>query len=288
MKRAEILKAQVDWYKNKINEKNIKHVYVVPLLNKLSGKQLEQLQNGSGNPISEMFQINSSAGLAINYYKLFEEVIKKQNKNFEIEFEWKESTPLLDSIAPANIDVRFELNNTIYFVESKFHESYCDLCEKIDDSSPYLDFKRYKISETSQVWIDLFKEIQREIKSENFLFYNITQLSKHLLAIYVDFNENLNKYNNKNIVLQSVTWEMPVIFEQHFNTMKLNNGDLNSRKNVLEVESKKCVKILNNFIQNKLNWGNCKFETKHYNDTDMQNDIVNAKGYDKFKLQYFF
>lgn len=288
MNRAEILKAQVDWYKNKMNEKKIKHVYVVPLLSKLSGKQLEQLQNGSGNPISEMFQINSSAGLAINYYKLFEEVIKKQNKNFEIEFEWKESIPILKSNAPANIDVRFELNNTIYFVESKFLESYCDPCEKIDDSSPYLYFKRYKISATSQVWIDLFSEIKNKITSEKFLYYNITQLSKHLLAIYVDFNENPNKYNNKNIVLLSVTWEMPDLFEQHFNSMKLNNGDLDSRKNVLKLESKQCDEILNNFIQNKLKWGNCKFEAKQYNDIDMQNAIINAKGYEKFKLQYFF
>ena len=101
--------------------------YAVSLFAEPTQKQLKQLKNGDGNPIAEMCHINSSAGLAFNYYKLFEHA-----KGIEVNFEDKVEKPLRlknNGGKYANLDVSFYLDGTQYYIESKFLEPYYSKCK---------------------------------------------------------------------------------------------------------------------------------------------------------------
>ena len=54
------------------NKTVLSYPYVINLLETLTAEQKEQLEDGKGNPAAEISKINSSAGMAFNYYKLFE------------------------------------------------------------------------------------------------------------------------------------------------------------------------------------------------------------------------
>ena len=243
-------------------------VYVVPLLAKLTGKQWEQLQAGDGNPIAEVFQINSSAGLAVNYYKLYE-----QTHDVEISFEWRESIPLLKSHKAANIDVYYQLNNTVYFVESKFLEPYCDNPNKNPDA--YRDKERYPFKNNVENWLKLM-----EVEDE-FRYFDFSQMYRHLLAIYRHYLEKKEFYEKKQIVLQSVSWKMTDAFKKEYG---LSQADEDMLIN-LDDERKKANKLFNEFLKD-IGWTNCRFETKYYN--DMLNEIKTHPKYDEFCKQYFF
>lgn len=82
-------------------------------------EQRDKLKKGSGNPEAEMRQVNSSAGLAVNYWRAYELC----HPNATIEFEWKERVPL-KSGRPANVDVVVREEGRTIFIESKFLEPY--------------------------------------------------------------------------------------------------------------------------------------------------------------------
>ena len=62
-------------------------------------EQRDKLKKGSGNPEAEMRQVNSSAGLAVNYWRAYELC----HPNATIEFEWKERVPLKSDAQPMSM-----------------------------------------------------------------------------------------------------------------------------------------------------------------------------------------
>ena len=235
---------------------------------------MEQLQNGSGNPIAEMYQINSSAGLAVNYYKLFE----KTHKGVVVQFEWKESVPLVGSSAPANLDVKYELGNTVYFIESKFLEPYCSANKR--NSESYFETDRYPFPDHRDDWKELLE------KESDFIHYDYAQLCRHLMAIYRHWLEHPEIYMGKTLVLQSVCWKMTDLFIKHYQSMWNDEDDLEARISALEEEKRKAYDYFNQHVK-QIGWDACRFECKNYNDEDMLNAICKSKHFEQFKRQYF-
>lgn len=82
--------------------------YVSPLI-ELSEEQREILEKGDGQKLNEYKQINSSTGLAVNYYKLMEDL----DLISELIFEKKPAIPLEKSQKFVNIDVFYKRNGTL-------------------------------------------------------------------------------------------------------------------------------------------------------------------------------
>lgn len=97
------------------------------------------MEKGDGQKLNEYKQINSSTGLAVNYYKLMENL----DLISELIFEKKPAIPLEKSQKFVNIDVFYKRNGTLYFVESKFLEPYYNGNEVLVDA--YFDEDRYPI-----------------------------------------------------------------------------------------------------------------------------------------------
>lgn len=249
---------------------------ILPLFN--DGYQ--GLENGSGQPIQELNMINSSARLAVFYYKLLE----SSGKISALMFEWNKSTPLKipqRKNPPANIDVRYETDNEIHFVESKYLEPYYSGNERI--KKPYQEQQYYSATIPDpdvNVWVDKFKKVDYMTK-----YVNVTQLYRHLLAIYRHYLENLNIYIGKKIVLESVSW---VTTERFLNCVEKNSkrsrSYLEKRMHTIAIETKKVEIDINSFIK-LLNWTDCRFEVKHYN--DMLDDIKGDGRFNDFCKQYF-
>ncbi|MBQ3944248.1 MAG: hypothetical protein II670_01385, partial [Alphaproteobacteria bacterium] len=155
---------------------SINQSFVIDLICQPTKEQMIKLKEGSGNPEAEMRQVNSSAGLAVNYWRAYELC----HTNVEVEFEWKKQIPLRHG-RKANIDVVVHKNNSTVFIESKFLEPYYSDNECPRDA--YLDETKYsKITQDkASSWVDLFTKAK-----EDFKYYNVTQLCRHLLAIHKD------------------------------------------------------------------------------------------------------
>lgn len=247
-------------------KRGLPYPYILDLLAEPTIRQLAQLQSGSGNPIAEMCQINSSAGMAFNFYKLLEEA-----SGMTVDFEWKESIPLLKSLAPANIDVRYEAGDTIYFAECKFLEPYYSNCER--NNAAYFDMDRYPIEDNKDRWLALFKT------EAEFRYYNVAQLYRHLLAIYRHLTENPDIYKRKQIVLQSVVWRMTEKFKEKYRLTKKDK----ERVLTIEEESKKAEGIIKLFFDD-IGWDNIRYESVFYN--DILDQIKEASRYETFIKQY--
>lgn len=247
--------------------------FIIDLLAEPTDKQKEQLKMGSGNPIAEMQQINSSAGMAFNYYKLFEEV-----RGVEVDFEWKESIPLTKSSLPANLDVRYETKDgVITFVECKFLEPYYSTCER--NRAAYFDKERYPFADHRDEWEGLMK------KEKDFKYYNIAQIFRHLLAIYRHTLEYPDIYAGKKIVLKSVMWKMSDAFLERYNKEEKgrNAAKNKERLDTLFDEKKRATAIINEHAQ-KIGWTDFSFESEFYN--DITNDIKGAMRFNDFMAQY--
>lgn len=68
----------------KITDQNESAAYVSPLV-ELSDAQKDILSKGDGQKPNQYKQINSSTGLAVNYYKLLEEVGRNLRARFRIQ-----------------------------------------------------------------------------------------------------------------------------------------------------------------------------------------------------------
>ena len=278
MLHSSIIECQVDWYRNLFTTKKKKtnepsHVYIVQLLEKLTPTQLYQLQSGDGNPIANMYQINSSAGMAVNYYKLFE----RTHKNVSVGFEWKDSIPLLGSSKPANIDVKYELDGIVHFVECKFLEPYES--ENHKNNPAYMDTRRYPFNCYKECWRELIE------KENEFKYTDFAQLCRHLMAIYRYYLES-NELLNKRIVLESVSWKMTKTFLNHYASMGNSTSEFENRIEIIGIEQHKCNQLFSDFLK-KIHWGNCSFIAHHYNDPEMLDAIREANRFDDFKKQYF-
>lgn len=264
-----IINVLIERYEANNGKKSLPAPYVVPLLAEPTDEQLKQLKEGDGNPIAEMCQINSSAGLAFNYYKLFESQVQKKDKGFKVNFEDKVAIPLCLKRGGkyANLDVSYCLNGTQYYIESKFLEHYYSNCKHNNDS--YKCAGNYKFSEEeTKLWLELLKN------ETCFQHYDFPQLYRHLLAI------RRKHIKSEKIVLQSVSWRMTNDFKSKYG---LKQDDEKWLKR-LEQEQLRACELFNDFLK-KIGWDNCSFEVKHYN--DMLDDIRNAEKFDDFCKQYF-
>lgn len=270
-----------DEYVNKnisLTEVNTTVYHVEPLIG-LTLDQENKLLEGDGQKRDQYKQINSSTGLAVNYYKILEElgVIK------DLVFENKIAIPLKIKKGgrPANLDVSYKRNNVLFFVESKFLEPYYSNNEKLSES--YFDESNYPKeieANKKEEWRKLFEQS----KSNKFEYYNFSQLCRHLLALY-RYTHGIegSSYNGEKVVLQSVTWEMT---QQFLGKLKQPNCDEMKKRIVqLKKEAKECQEIFNSFIAN-IKWENMEFQTLHYN--EMLDDIKGSKHYLEFCKRYFF
>jgi hypothetical protein len=251
-----------------------KELSILPLFN----DGLQGLEKGTGHPEQELEKINSSARLAAFYYKLLE-----MSGGFSsLRFEWNESTPLEipgRENPPANLDVRYEENNEVHFVESKYLEPYYSENEKIKNS--YLNQDYYSDSITnSNLWVEKFSEV-----SEMTRYVNVSQLYRHLLAIYRHYQENLQSYMGKTIILESVSWKPTEQFLDSVGKLsKRSRSYLIKRMDLIEQELEAVKKDINAFIK-ILKWDNCRFETKSYN--NMLDSIKDSPKFNDFCKQYF-
>lgn len=247
--------------------------HVSPLIN-LTSEQQKILSDGDGQTEDQYKQINSSTGLAVNYYKILEELASIT----DLIFENKIAKPLNKGGRFANLDVSYKKNGVLYYVESKFLEPYYSGNETIKDS--YLDISKYpvEVEENKEEWRNLFN------KASEFEYYNFSQLCRHLLALY-RYTHGIkgSEYKGEQVVLQSVTWEMTPQFMKKLD--QKNSIDMQKRIEQLQAEANKCQEIFNSFITN-IGWNNMKFQTLHYN--DMLNDIKSSKHYAEFCKRYFF
>lgn len=277
MNLNKLIKVLTDSYKANYKNIQLPAPYVVQLLAEPTKEQLEQLKNGDGNPIAEMYQINSSAGLAFNYYKLFEKQKQKENKDFKVNFEVKVAKPLClknKGGKYANLDVSYCLGDEQYYIESKFLEPYYSKC-KPNTCSYYnknkqggeVDNYRFPEEETN-AW---FKLLDHE---QEFQYYDFPQMYRHLLAI----RRKHNKVGR--VVLQSVSWKMTDTFKEKYGLKQADNDLLKE----LEQEQSKACTWFNDFLKD-IGWTDCRFEIKHYN--DMLDAIKESKKIDIFKSQYF-
>ena len=247
--------------------------HVSPLIN-LTSEQQKILSDGDGQTEDQYKQINSSTGLAVNYYKILEELASIT----DLIFENKIAKPLNKGGRFANLDVSYKKNGVLHYVESKFLEPYYSGNETIKDS--YLDISKYpvEVEENKEEWRNLFN------KASEFEYYNFSQLCRHLLALY-RYTHGIkgSEYKGEQVVLQSVTWEMTPQFMKKLD--QKNSIDMQKRIEQLQDEANRCQEIFNAFISN-IGWNNMKFQTLHYN--DMLNDIKSSKHYAEFCKRYFF
>lgn len=232
------------------------------------------MTEGDGQTEDQYKQINSSTGLAVNYYKLLEEL----GAITDLVFENKIAKPLKKGGRFANLDVSYNRDGILYFVESKFLEPYYSGNETIKDS--YFDVSKYpiEVEDNKEEWQKLF------LQSTEFVYYNFSQLCRHLLALY-RYTHGIkgSLYNGEKVVLQSVIWEMTPRFLNKLD--QTNSNKMRKRIEQLQAEANKCQEIFNSFITN-IGWNNMKFQTLHYN--DMLDDIKSSKHYAEFCKRYFF
>ena len=242
----------------------------VPMINpivQLAQEQENKLKQGDGqkkNP-EEYKQTNSSTGLAVNYYKILQNTLSISN----LYFEEKVEKPLKKGLY-ANLDVAYKLNGKQVFVESKFLEPYYSGND--ENRQSYFEPDKYSANTPCiEQWIALFS------KAQSFLYYNFSQLCRHLLAIY----KHHQKHPNEEIVLQSVTWKMTDKFLQLLDIKK--RKEMEERLEILEKEGAQCQTEITNFIK-AIHWDKMTFEAKHYNDM-----LPAIKGgyYTEFCLRYF-
>lgn len=248
-------------------------VYHVAPLIKLTKEQNRILTEGDGQTENQYKQINSSTGLAVNYYKLLEEL----GTITDLVLENKIAKPLNKGGRFANLDVSYNRDGVLYFVESKFLEPYYSGNETIKDS--YLDVSKYpiEVENNKKEWRELFSQ------SAKFAYYNFSQLCRHLLALY-RYTHGIkgSSYNGEKVVLQSVTWEMTEQFMAKLEDQ--NRKEMKERIDQLKFEANECQQIINNFIT-EIGWNNMTFQARHYN--DMLDNIKLSKHYEDFCNRYF-
>lgn len=244
-------------------------VYVEPIIN-LSAEQRRKLQKGDGqsNP-NEYKQINSSTGLAVNYYKILESTGTIE----DLMFEDKVEKPLrIKGGRFANIDVSYKRGGKQYYVESKFLEPYYSGNEHNRQS--YFEKDKYDVPEKDkEAWHRLF------VDAQEYKLYNFSQLCRHLLAIW----RKHNKEKHIPIVFQCVTWRMSDLFINRLNDDELKES-FRTHRTRIEEESESCQRRINDFLL-QIGWENITFECLHYD--DIIKDISSSGYFSEFTKRYF-
>lgn len=255
---------------------------------KLSEPQRAQLIAGSGHSdiMKELAKINSSTSLGVDYYKALEDVRRKYDENFEVSFEWRESIPVTGSSARANIDVRYEIGDEIFFVECKYLEPY--YLRVKPNRAAYTNPKRCPQDFDGKIWAELCWKINNLITDINnpLVHFDAPQICRHLMAIRRHWKENPNIYAGKKIVMQSMSWDMPESFMEKAEQFGLSRTDLKGINEKIHIEASECEKIINEVISSpELEW-DCRFEVLHYNDQVSLDMIKESSAYDSFLCKY--
>lgn len=258
---------------NKIYEENgietitQKVICVKPII-ELDKEEEKLLLEGDGQSNSNEYkQINSSTGLAVNYFKILESIGNIE----ELVFEDKVAKPLIGRGGrKANLDVSYKRDGKLFYVESKFLEPYYSNNEKNKES--YFKKEKYPVPENDKsAWYDLLVEAQ------SYEYYNFSQLCRHLLAIW-----RKHEYDSAPIVLQSITWLMPDAFIDRIES-KDDKKFFRDRRILFVEEAQKCQDCINSFLKT-IGWKNMLFESLYYN--DIIDDISSSPMYTEFKKRY--
>ena len=235
-------------------------------------KHMDSLKDGSGNPETEMRQVNSSAGLAVNYWRAYELC----HPEASVEFEWKDRKPLQYGI-PANIDAVIREKNHVWFVESKFLEPYYSGNET--PVASYEDVTKYSsyTKDTPESWVALFQD------AKSFKYYNVTQLCRHLLAISKDILKLPKSYRGKDVMLISAVWDMPDSFLKLFTEEE--SEILSLRRQIVREEAVRSEVFINEFINKHLPDMGIKYQALKYN--DIIDLILDQRLLASLKEQYF-
>ena len=234
----------------------------------LSNEQQNQLLEGDGQKNkNEYKQINSSTGLAVNYYKILED-----NGNIEeLRFEEKVEKPLkIKGGRKANLDVAYKREEKLYYIESKFLEPYYSGNEHNTES--YFKKEYYDVPDNDKdAWCELLVDAQK------YKVYNFSQICRHLMAIWRKHK------NNEEIVFQSVMWKMT---DKFINTIVDKEGQEFLRERILEIEheAKSCYQRINEFLE-QIGWDKLTFQSLYYN--DIVEELSSSKYYSEFKKRYF-
>lgn len=256
--------------KNLIYTTTKKVTYINPII-ELDKDREKGLLSGDGqyNPC-EYKQVNSSTGLAVNYYLILEETGKIE----DLEFEDKVEKPLkIKGGRKANIDVSYKREGKIVYVESKFLEPYYSSNET--NREAYFDTKNYDVPDSDKnAWYDLLTDAQK------YKFYNFSQLCRHLMAIW---RKHKNDETPTPIVLQSVTWMMT---DNFINAIDCTSDKENmiERRKLIKEEAIKCKERIDRFLI-QIGWENMTFEVLNYN--NMLDEIAFSKHLEEFKKRYF-
>lgn len=222
--------------------------------------------DGQSNP-NEYKQINSSTGLAVNYYKILE----KMGLIEDLVFEDKVAKPLKGKGGKkANLDVSYKKNGVLFYIESKFLEPYYSLNEQ--NKEVYFDKNRYPVPDKDKsAWFDLLND------AKCYEYYNFSQLCRHLLAIWRKHENDSSK-----LVLQSVTWRMPDAFINHMESED-DKEMFRERREKIKKEAEKCQDRINSFFK-QIGWNNIEFQALNYN--DILDDISSSSYCEEFKKRY--
>ena len=236
----------------------------------LSNEQQNQLLEGDGQKNkNEYKQINSSTGLAVNYYKILEDT-----GNIEkLRFEEKVEKPLkIKGGRKANLDVSYKREGKQYYIESKFLEPYYSGNEHNTES--YFKKEYYDVPDNDKdAWYTLLLDAQ------NYKIYNFSQICRHLMAIWRKHKED----KQLKIVFQSVIWKMTDKFIENIDNEE-DKEILRSRIIVIDKEAKSAKSRIDKFLTD-IDWKNITFESVYYN--DILEDISFSKYCSEFKQRYF-
>ncbi len=234
-------------------------------------KYKEQLMSSDGKAWEQIKEINSSAALAVNYH-----IMLNPQK---LCFEKKVAVPLKKSSKEANLDVKYKDGEETVYVESKFLEPFYSRNEDVNIS--YLEQKRYPnmSEEEKNKWKELI------IDSQNYCFYNFTQLCRHLMALYRCQHEGSDKMTK--IKLIALSW---IPSDSFFESMKTiypqRVSFFRKRLEIILQEKEEADKQIRNFLK-EIGWESMTFETKTYNDKDVIKKIEGHPQFAEFKKRYF-
>ena len=260
-------------YKNggiTIKPKRTTIYYMEPII-PLTEEQERQLLDGDGQKKgrNEYKQINSSTGLAVNYYKILE----SEGKIEGLRFEEKVEKPLkIKGGRKANLDVAYKREGKQYYIESKFLEPYYSGNEHNTES--YFKKEYYDVPDYDKdTWYALLLDAQ------NYKIYNFSQICRHLMAIWRRHKED----KQLKIVFQSVIWKMTDKFIENIDNEE-DKEILRSRIIVIDKEAKSAKSRIDKFLAD-IDWKNITFESVYYN--DILEDISFSKYCSEFKQRYF-
>ena len=248
---------------------------------------IEQYLNGSGNELEHKFwSEKSSSRLCFDLYSWL--CLDCRIKNFQFEKKlpgvlWKKNL----SAAPPNMDVYFEIDDKVVFIESKYTEKASWKYIKKEDidsngnyplSEAYWGDSFYKSSKLTpperfygyEKIANRFREFCRSIQdsidgdrahASELQWFDPKQETCHLFGIifYILFGCKDNKFNDKTIILSNNVWKCID-----------SNDNFDVENTIVQVFKEKSEEMLNEIFRAY----NCKFIFEH---NSIQDDVLNGK-----------